>query len=147
VKAQLKIVSRLFLIGALGYSLIELLWRGFTHWSMSLTGGVCFTAIYYMDSRCRNRPLIQRGLMGSAVITGAEFLVGCVVNRLLHWDVWDYSQLRFNLLGQVCLRYSAYWFVLSMPLCWLSGKLRQRFALSPASRHLSNRLPSSYNYR
>lgn len=29
-------------VGSVGYSAIEVLWRGFTHWTMALTGGVGF---------------------------------------------------------------------------------------------------------
>lgn len=32
----------LFLIGGFVYISIELLWRGHTHWSMFILGGVCF---------------------------------------------------------------------------------------------------------
>ena len=32
----------LFGIGALGYGLIEILWRGYTHYSMLTAGGICF---------------------------------------------------------------------------------------------------------
>ena len=32
----------LFSIGAMGYGLIEILWRGYTHWSMLTAGGICF---------------------------------------------------------------------------------------------------------
>ena len=31
-----------FSIGAAGYSLLEILWRGNTHWTMTLAGGICF---------------------------------------------------------------------------------------------------------
>ena len=34
----------LFLLGAAGYSLLEVLWRGYTHWTMGVTGGL-FLAI------------------------------------------------------------------------------------------------------
>lgn len=128
MKEMWKRNSELFLIGSVGYSVLELAWRGFTHWTMSLTGGVCFTAIYYLDGKFRKQSLIRRGLMGSAVITGAEFVVGCIVNKLLHWNIWDYSRMHFNILGQVCLLYSVLWFFLSMPICWLSGKLRTRLS-------------------
>ena len=30
----------LFSIGAMGYGLIEILWRGYTHWSMLTAGGI-----------------------------------------------------------------------------------------------------------
>ena len=32
----------LFLIGSFGYGSLELLWRGFTHWTMALTGGLAY---------------------------------------------------------------------------------------------------------
>ena len=32
----------LFSIGAVGYGLIEIIWRGYTHWSMLGAGGICF---------------------------------------------------------------------------------------------------------
>ena len=34
-----KQTAGLFLVGAGGYCLLELLWRGRTHWTMALTGG------------------------------------------------------------------------------------------------------------
>lgn len=46
------------------------------------------------------------------LITAAEFATGLVVNLLLGWQVWDYSAEPANLLGQICLRYSFYWFCL-----------------------------------
>ena len=46
------------------------------------------------------------------LITAAEFATGLVVNLLLGWQVLDYSAEPANLLGQICLRYSFYWFCL-----------------------------------
>ena len=35
-----------FSIGAAGYSLLEILRRGNTHWTMTLAGGICFMGIH-----------------------------------------------------------------------------------------------------
>ena len=35
-----------FLIGSFGYMGLELLWRGHTHWTMGLAGGICVTLLY-----------------------------------------------------------------------------------------------------
>jgi len=43
------------------------------------------------------------------------------VNIVLGWEVWDYSQLPLNIMGQVCLLYSGMWFFISMPAIWLSA--------------------------
>jgi len=109
-----------FLIGGAAYSMIEILWRGYTHWSMTLTGGVCFLLIYALHIYARRVPFLLRCLCGALAITAAEFSVGCVVNLLLGWEVWDYSAEPLNLLGQICLWFSLLWCVLcalAAPLC------------------------------
>ncbi len=128
MEEKLKLNSKLFLIGATGYSVLEVAWRGFTHWTMAVTGGICFTAIYYLNEKYSQKPLWKRCAMGASVITGIEFLVGCIVNLAFHWNVWNYSAMHFNILGQVCLLYSVLWFLLSIPLFWLSGKLKESFS-------------------
>lgn len=42
-----------FTAGGLGYGGLELLWRGRTHWSMLLCGGVCAVLIYLIAGRER----------------------------------------------------------------------------------------------
>ena len=39
----------MFLFGGFGYGLIEILWRGRTHWSMVLCGGLCFLVMYLIS--------------------------------------------------------------------------------------------------
>ena len=109
-----------FLVGAVGYSFLEILWRGFTHWTMALTGGSCMAMICQANRRLRHRNLWQRSLVGACIITAAEFLVGCLVNLKLRWRVWDYSRQTYNLLGQVCLPFCFIWYVLCIPVTLLS---------------------------
>ena len=40
---------------------------------------------------------------------------GLVLNCLLGFDIWDYSNVPLNLLGQVCLPYSFLWMGISLP--------------------------------
>lgn len=94
-----------FMLGAGVYSLLEILWRGFTHWTMTLTGGLCCCAIWGIAApgkRLRLRTLPLRCFLAALTVTAAEFSVGCLVNLLLRWNVWDYSALPGNLLGQIC---------------------------------------------
>lgn len=109
----------IFLMGAVGYTALEILWRGYSHWSMTLTGGGCLLAVHRMNRRHRGEPLLRRCALGSGIITAAEFGVGVLVNRVLGWNVWDYSRLPMNLLGQICLPYSLLWFLLCLPLIGL----------------------------
>lgn len=100
-----------FALGAVGYGGLELLWRGRTHWTMLLCGGV---GLLFLARLARqNRPLWQLALLGGIGITGLELAAGLVVNCLLHWNVWDYSTLWGNLWGQVCPVFAAAWVGLS----------------------------------
>ena len=104
----------LFCLGAVGYSLLEILWRGHTHWSMGLTGGLCLIGLYAVHRRLAAKPLPLQALAVTGLITAAEFVVGCIVNLLLGWNVWDYSGWHVQLLGQVCLVFSLLWYVLCL---------------------------------
>ncbi len=103
----------LFLLGAVGYPLIELCWRGRTHWTMSLAGGVSIVLLLYISRSTLSLPLMW--ISGALAITAVEFAIGCVVNLRLGWEVWDYSKLPLNLLGQICLPFTAVWLILSVP--------------------------------
>lgn len=113
----LKNITLLFSIGAIGYCSLEILWRGHTHWTMGVTGGMCFLSLFDMNKKLKRQRLWEKCIIGSAIITSFEFLVGVLVNRVLHWHVWDYSMQRGNILGQICPLYSLLWFFLCIPLC------------------------------
>lgn len=115
--------ARAFTIGAVGYSLIELAVRRKTHWSMAVTGGLCFLMMHRICKRHRAKSRARKCLMGAALITGMEYAVGCLVNRMMKWDVWDYSDRWFNLKGQICPRFTGYWFLLGIPMIWISDRL------------------------
>lgn len=59
---------------------------------------------------------ILKCIMCSAAITFAEFVTGMIVNVGLKWDIWDYKDMEFNLLGQICPAYSVLWAVISAPI-------------------------------
>lgn len=117
--------ARLFSVGAVGYGLLEICWRGYTHWSMVLTGGVCLTLISRIDCRLHNQTLFVRAGASAAAITGVELAVGILVNRIWTLNVWDYSYLPFNFLGQICLPYSLLWFLLCIPVLPMSRFIAQ----------------------
>ena len=117
----------MFLAGGVIYGLIEMLWRGFTHWSMTVAGGICVLTIHLLNQRMRERSMAFRCAVGCAVITGVEFAVGVIVNLLLGWNVWDYSGMYGNLLGQICPAFSFMWFLISCPACGFSSLARRFF--------------------
>ncbi|MBO5103697.1 MAG: hypothetical protein J6B74_01360 [Ruminococcus sp.] len=108
------------------YSLVEIINRGYTHWTMSLTGGLIMMILYSLNNR-RTMTLIKSCFAGSVIITAVEFAVGVFDNIIMHWNVWDYSGMPFNLLGQICLLFSCYWFLLCIPAYYLCRLIRNRF--------------------
>ena len=106
----------LFLAGSFAYPALELLWRGQTHSSMALAGGICLCLINHICcDALEDNSMVSRCLAGTGVITGVELVLGLLLNRLLGFDIWDYSNVPLNLLGQVCLPYSFLWMGLTLP--------------------------------
>ena len=115
----------LYIIGGLIYLLIEVLFRGHTHWTMFILGGLCFTLIGLLNESPSFRPsLIYQGILGSTIITALEFISGVVINIILKWDVWDYSNQPLNLLGQICLPFSLAWIFLAIIAVFVDDILR-----------------------
>lgn len=110
--------------GGVVYALLEVLWRGYTHWSMILAGALSAMLLYKIRESMSAAPLFLRCLLGSAGITLVELAIGCIVNLWWGLDVWDYSDLPHNLLGQICPAFSAMWFFLCIPAFWLCGQIR-----------------------
>ena len=115
-------------LGGLIYVFIELMWRGYSHWSMFLLGGVCFIALGLINEILPwQMPLMTQMFIGCAIITALEFITGCIVNLWLGWDVWDYSDLPYNLLGQISVVSSVGWYFLSAVGIVLDDWLRYIF--------------------
>ena len=105
----------LFCVGGMAYNVVEVLYRGYTHWTMFVVGGLCFVLIGLINEIFSwETALWKQMLVGGTVITVVEFVSGCVVNLLLGWNVWDYSQLPLNVLGQICVPFYFVWVVLSL---------------------------------
>lgn len=74
----------LFIIGGIMYGMIEMLFRGYTHWSMVLLGGICFIFVGLINEVIPwDMPLIFQMLIGGTIITLCEFITGCIVNLWL----------------------------------------------------------------
>lgn len=122
---KLKELLMAFGIGGVIYCLIEVIFRGHTHWTMLLTGGAVFCCLYFIFDILYNEKLLKNALLGAMIITTAEFAVGCVVNIGLNMHIWDYSHKPLNLYGQICPAFSFGWFGLSIAAFYIAAVLRQ----------------------
>ncbi len=116
----------IFSIGACGYGIIELLWRGYTHWSMLTAGGLSFLGLSSISKNLKKTGLFGCAVMGSALITSIELVFGIIFNMLLKKNVWDYSRMPFNICGQVCALYSFFWLILSLLFIPVAAALNRR---------------------
>ena len=117
----------LFNVGGLLYVLIELIWHGWSHWTMFILGGLCFIYLGLFNEVLRwDTPLWQQILIGAVGITALEFLTGCIVNLCLGWNIWDYSDMPCNVLGQICPQYMLLWVPVSLAGIILDDWIRYR---------------------
>lgn len=121
-----KVNLLMFPIGALGYGLIEVLWRGYTHISMLLAGGICFIGFAKIGEKWKKKTLLARAFIGSLFVTAIELIFGIIFNIILKKNVWDYSKMPFNFKGQICLLYSVFWVALALIFIPLSLKIKVR---------------------
>ena len=115
----------LFYLGGTTYMILEFLWRGRSHSSMFVLGGLCFLMVGALN-RWLNIPLAFQLILSAILITGLELITGLLVNR--DYDVWDYRGMPYHYLGQVCLNYSLLWIPVSMAAIllyrWVEPKLK-----------------------
>ncbi len=137
MKRCLKLVF-LFVAGGLLYNILELFYRGWTHWTMFVLGGLCFVCLGAINEVIPwEMPLWQQMVIGACIITGLEFLTGCMVNLWLGWDVWDYAGFPGNVLGQICPQFFGLWLLVALAgivlddclRYWLFGEERPRYRL------------------
>jgi uncharacterized membrane protein len=115
----------LFFIGGYSYCGVEILFRGYSHISMLVAGGICFILIGLLNEKFPHKiALVSQMVISALIITAVEFVVGLIVNVWMKLDVWDYSKLPYNIMGQICLLYTNIWFILSLGAILLDDYLR-----------------------
>ena len=114
----------IFLIFGISYYLLEILWRGYSHWTMIVVGGLCGLLIGLINEITPKMNTVLQMLLGSIIVTIIEFVTGYIINIKLDLNIWDYSNLKFNILGQVSLLFSILWFFLSYIVIKLDDCIR-----------------------
>ena len=70
------------LTGGAGYCLIEILYRGRTHYSMFFAGAIVLSSFYYINQKYE-MSFWLKCLVGMLIITGFELLFGLIFNIIL----------------------------------------------------------------
>lgn len=58
-------------------------------------------------------PMYKQTLISAVGITVVEFISGLIINVWLGMNVWDYSNMPFNIMGQICPQFFVVWIVLA----------------------------------
>lgn len=144
MKALLLKYLALLWIGGSTYVTIEVFYRGYSHWSMFVLAGLIFIICGLMNEVWDwSTGLFTQVIIGTILATIAEFITGCVVNLWLGWDVWDYSDVPFNLLGQICPQFMLLWIPLILIAIILDDVVRWKFFNEEAPRY---RIGEEYIY-
>ena len=117
----------LLVVGGAAYYGIEIVARGFSHWTMFFVGGICFVLVGIINEATPKIPLLQQMILSAAIITAIEFVSGCILNIWLGLNIWDYSDEVGNVLGQICPSHTLYWFLLSLVGIVLDDYIRHYF--------------------
>jgi uncharacterized membrane protein len=118
----------IFISGALIYMGLEMLWRGYTHWTMGVVAGIATILIGLINEVFpKDTPLLVQAPIASLIITELEYISGMILNVYLGLKIWDYSQMPLNVDGQVCLPASLLWMVLGLVAVVLDDFIRAKF--------------------
>lgn len=103
----------LFVFGGLFYYFIEILWRGHSHYSMMILGGLCYVIIGLINEVFPyDLEFEVQVIIGDIIVTILEFIAGLILNVWLGLGIWDYSNVPFNIMGQICIPYMFLWLFL-----------------------------------
>ena len=127
VKLNILKYFTLFMTGALVYMTIEILWRGHTHWTMGIIGGIVLILVGLINEFDRDIPLLVQAPLASIIITSLEYISGYVLNIKLGLNIWDYSHMPLNVDGQVCLPASILWMFVGLIGVLLDDWVRSTF--------------------
>lgn len=128
----------LWITGGIIYIELEMLFRGHSHWTMFILGGICFVILGLINEIIPwDIPLWQQMFIGACIVTALEFITGCIVNLWLGWAVWDYSNMPGNIMGQICPAFFIIWLPVSLAGIvlddwlrhWLWGEKRPHYSL------------------
>lgn len=105
--------------------------RGFNQGPICTIYGVAFLGMYFPM-----KPFVGHWvamfIVGAIVATILEYIVGVILERLVHERFWDYSDMPFNVNGRVCLFISVAWgFLVLIVLGFLQPRVEMLISLIP----------------
>lgn len=73
-----------------------------------------FAPLLLLIARDLTLPFPMFLLLALVVPSAVEYVSGWLLKSVFHKQWWDYSRMSYQLQGHICLRFSLYWWVLSL---------------------------------
>lgn len=125
---QLSKYAFLMWFGGSFYVTLEVFYRQKSHWSMFLLAGIVFILIGLLNEIWDwDTNLFLQIFAGTFIATIGEFITGCIVNLWLGWNIWDYSNLYGNILGQITPQFILLWIPISLVAIVIDDTIRWQF--------------------
>lgn len=106
--------------GGTVYFFIEVIWKTATNhperisWVMLVVAIILSAVLERFGNYSEwEWPLWHQAILSTLAITVVEFITGVICNIWLGMNIWDYSNLPFNVYGQICPQYCLVWLVFS----------------------------------
>lgn len=125
----MKVFLKNFMIFCVGFTLyqcIEGIWKtigpgygGVECFVMGIIGGMALLFIGQLNKIFRwDTPIWLQSIIGGSAILLVEFIFGLLINKLLcpllnRPIIWDYSDLPYNIKGQICPQFFFAWIFLA----------------------------------
>lgn len=112
--------------GGSAYVTIEVFFRSRSHWSMFVLAAISFVFVGLLNEKTEIS-IVHQVIIGTIVLTLFEFITGCIVNIYFGLNIWDYSNLPFNILGQICPQFCLLWGIVVFVSIFLDDAIRSMF--------------------
>lgn len=126
----------LFMTGFCVYITIEVCFRGYSYPIMGLCGGLILIMVDLINEKISwDMDILLQGIIGAAVATLIEFIIGMICIRCGFALMWNYSDMPLNYKGIICLPYSIVWIFVSIAGVFLADAINY---------YVFGRLPEPY---
>ena len=108
--------------------MIEILWRnwrghGYPHIIIAFVGGLALATIGLLNER-KQMSLLLQGLIGCAIITILELIIGVILHNYFNMKLWDYSGMFLSYKGYTSFVFSVAWFFASILSVFVDDVIR-----------------------
>lgn len=86
----------------------------------AVTMGIYWIIIHRINHSIGEESIFTKALLSTFAITAFELISGVIINRILHLNMWNFSDRSLHVLGQICPSEFALHFITAIPVIYIS---------------------------